>query len=255
MDERYKGLRTQVDTTGENATDDGAARSVTRERIRDITGWIYTGMWSSCPGYPGAEVSELPRPESLPEDYEVYLQRFVIGGQTGTYVETKAHVDRCATPVSEVDLAQFYRPAVVVDVGRKGPLEQVTVSDLEKASPDIETGDAVLLRTGWDAYWDDPGYVDSSPYISGEAARWLIDRGIGLLASDFPRFDYPPAMQFPWADFWDRVGLILAPVVNLEGLSGRCGRLVAFPLKIRGACSTPCRAAILLSGWEAGSLS
>ncbi len=223
------------------------------ERIRDITGWVYSGMWSYCPEYPGAEVTQLPHPAFLPDDYPAYLQKFVIGGQTGTYIETRAHVDRSATPVSETDLSEFHRPAVVVDVGRKGPLEQVTVADLEKDSPDIRVGDAVILRTGWDAKWDDADYVENSPFIARQAAHWLIERRIGLLASDFPRFDYPPAMQFPWAEFWDKVGLILAPVVNLDGLSGRCGQLITFPLKIRGACSTPCRAAIVLSGDEAGT--
>jgi kynurenine formamidase len=52
-------------------------------------------------------------------------------------------------------------------------------------------------------------------------------------------------MQFPWAEFWEHVNLLLAPLTNLKGLSGRCGRLAAFPLKIRHACASPCRAVIL----------
>jgi len=214
--------------------------------IRDITGWIHDGMWSYCPEYPGAEINELPHPAFLPDDYPVYLQKFVIGGQTGTYIETKAHVDRSAEPVSELDLSEFYRPVVVIDAGRKRALETVRVADLERSPPDIRPGDAVLIRTGWDEHWDEPDYVERSPFMDRAAAIWLIERGIGLLGSDFPRFDNPRAMQFPWEEFWDRVGLVLAPVANLDGLSGRGGRLVAFPLKIRGACSTPCRAAILL---------
>ncbi len=31
------------------------------ERIRDISGWIYSGMWSYCPEYPGADIGELSR--------------------------------------------------------------------------------------------------------------------------------------------------------------------------------------------------
>jgi arylformamidase len=216
------------------------------ERIRDISGWIYTGMWSYCPEYPGAEITELPHPAFLPEDYPVYLQQFLIGGQTGTYVETSAHVDRSAIPVTEVPLAEFYRPAVVIDVGEKGPTEPVTVDDLERAAPDLRLGDAALLCCGWDRRWEAPEYIEGSPYLECEAARWLMNREIGLLGADFPRFDYPPAPQFPWAEFWQRVNLALGPLTNLTGLSGRCGTLVAFPLKIRGACATPCRAALIL---------
>lgn len=215
------------------------------ELVRDITGWIYGGMWSYCPEYPGAETSELPHPAFLPPEYPVYLQEFVIGGQTGTYIETKAHVDPSAEPVTALPLDEFYRPVVVIDAGEKRACEPVILEDIKHAEGCIRPGDAVLIRAGWDAKWDDPDYVEGSPYIDCEAALWLIDRQIGLLGSDFPRFDDVSALQFPWAEFWDRVNLLLAPVTNLTGLSGRCGRLLAFPLKIRGACSTPCRAAII----------
>lgn len=214
-------------------------------RIRDISGWIYNGMWSYCPEYPGAEISELPQPAFLPKDYPVYLQKFAIGGQTGTYIETRGHVDRSAVPVTQLPLECFCRPAVVIDAGAKRDSEPVTLADVEHAGVQIRQGDAVLLSTGWDRKWDDADFVEKSPYISREAALWLFDRKIGMLGADFPRFDLPSASQFPWTEFWDKVNLLLAPVTNLRGLSGRCGDLIAFPLKIRGACATPCRAALM----------
>jgi arylformamidase len=214
--------------------------------VRDISGWVYTGMWSYSPEYPGAEITELPHPSALPEDYPVYLQRFAIGGQTGTYIETKAHVDRTATPVTELPLSAFCLPAVVIDVGPKQAGEAIVLDDLLAANPPLRPGDAVLLRTGWDQHWESPRFVADSPYVEREAARWLIDHDLALLGSDFPRFDRVPDMQFPWEELWARVGLVLAPVTNLGGFSGRCGTLLAFPLKIRGACATPCRAALLL---------
>lgn len=212
---------------------------------RDISGWIHGGMWSYCPEYPGAEITELPHPAFLPDDYPVYLQKFVIGGQTGTYIETKAHVDRQATPVTELPLERFCWPVVVINAGPKKPNEPLTLADVEHAGVQIRSGDAVLISTGWDRRWEDPDFVDGSPYISREAALWLFERGIDLLGSDFPRFDLPSNPQFPWTEFWSKVEFLLAPVTNLQGLSGRCGQLVAFPLKIRGACATPCRAALM----------
>lgn len=221
---------------------------MTQRQIRDITGWIHDGMWSYFPesGYPGARIEQLSHPGTLPDDYSVYCQRFIIGGQTGTYIETKAHVAKAAPPVTVLELSEFILPAVVIDVGEKGTNEQVTVADLERAGPDLRPGDAAILRTGWDRKWEEPEYVEGSPYIEHDAALWLFEHKLGLLASDFPRFDYLPAMQFPWAEFWASVPLLMAPVANLAGLSGRCGELIAFPLKIRGACATPCRAAIFL---------
>ena len=233
-----------MDTASRKAYE-GVTQMIEHSCVRDISGWIHNGMWSYCPEYPGANISDLPHPAFLPDDYPVYLQKFIIGGQTGTYVETKAHVDKSATPVTDLPLAELWRPAVVIDAGRKGPKEPITLSDFRHAKADIQPGDAVLISTGWDRKWDDSDYIDNSPYIEREAALWLFDRQIGLLASDFPRFDDPAQMQFPWQEFWERVNLLLAPVTNLQGLSGRCGRLCAFPLKISGACATPCRAALI----------
>jgi kynurenine formamidase len=214
--------------------------------IRDISGSIYSGMWQYCPEYPGARITELPHPAFLPDDYPVFLQGFELGGQSGTYIETRAHVDKSSEPVTALPLTEFYRPVVVIDLGVKESNQAINVADLEDASPEILPGDAVLLSTGWDRKWYDPDFVENSPYIGKDAAMWLIEKGIGLLGSDFPRFDYPKAMQFPWAEYWERVNLTLAPVVNLTGLSGRCGTLICFPLNIKGAVSTPCRAAIIL---------
>ena len=219
-------------------------------RIRDISGWIYRGMWSYCPEYPGADIQELPHPAFLPPDYPVYLQQFLIGGQTGTYIETRAHVDPAAEPVTALPLSACYLPVVVIDVGCKQAGEPVTLADVRRVNPELRPGDAVLLRTGWDRQWEDAGFVADSPYIEREAAHWLLERQLGLLGGDFPCFDRLSLRQFPWEAFWQHVPLLLAPVTNLEGLSGRCGHLAAFPLKIRGACATPCRAAIFLTTEE-----
>ncbi len=221
-------------------------KSDIRREIRDISGWIHNGMWSTCPEYPGALISELPQPAFLPPDHTVFLQKFVIGGQTGTYIETKAHVDPSAPTVTELPLSEFLRPVVVIPVGPKSTNEPVTCDDLLKVEGLIMPGDAVLIATGWDRHWDNPDFVAGSPYIEREAALWLIERKIGLLGGDFPKFDLPSAMQFPWTEFWKVVNLLLAPVTNLGGLSGKCGHLLAMPLKIQGACATPCRAALLL---------
>ena len=119
-------------------------------RYVDITGWIETGMWSYSSAYPGAEISECPHPPELPDDYEVYCQRFEIGSQSGTYIETKAHVDRSATPVSECPIGDFVMPAVILRVGRKGPNEPVRLEELHHAGDSLivlaESEDVLALR-------------------------------------------------------------------------------------------------------------
>ena len=214
-------------------------------RYVDITGWIESGMWSYSSVYPGAAITECPHPPELPADHEVYCQKFEIGGQSGTYIETKAHVDRSARPVSECPVADFVMDAVIVRVHGKGAREPIRVEELIEAGIEIRPDDAVILATGWDVHWHEPEtFVAGGPYISREAALWLFSHRIRCLAADFPRFDCAAAPCFPWSEFWRSVPYLLAPVCNVYDQDFVRGRLFAFPLKIRGAMGTPVRAVL-----------
>lgn len=213
-------------------------------RIIDISGPIYSGMWQYCPSYPGAAISECEKPAFIPDDVECYCQKFEIGGQTGTYIETKAHLDSTATPVVDVPLDDLLFDAVIVRLEDKGPLERIALAELKASAPKIRKGDAVLVRSGWDRHWRAPHFVDESPHLSCEAAEWLLDRGIVLLGSDFPRFDNVDVPEFPWDRFFDRARFVLAPIVNLDAVTQDRVKLAAFPIKVEGAVSAPCRAAI-----------
>jgi kynurenine formamidase len=215
-------------------------------KLIDLTGPIYTGMWQYCPQYPGARIEECALPDFAKPGAALYCQKFAIGGQTGTYIETAAHIDRSATPVAELPLADFWLDCVIIRLPDQYPSARISRDELERAAPPIRPGDAVLLRTGWDRHWRAPDFVEGSPYLSREAAEWLIDQRPALLGSDLPRFDSVRAPEFPWRRFFAEVKLLLAPVVNLDAVPVDRARLIAFPLKIEGAVSTPCRAAVLV---------
>ncbi len=214
-------------------------------KITDITGWIYPGMWSYCKEYPGADITELPQPAFLGGRYSVFCQKFGIGGQSGTYIETKAHVDRKARPVTDYPADEFFFDCKIIRLEKKRPLEKISAGEIKARSPRIEKGDAVLIATGWDEKWCDGDFVQASPYISKDAGEWLIGRGIRLLGSDFPRFDNPSGPEFPWESFWEKVTFLLAPAVNLSGLSGDSFRLIALPIKVKGAAAAPARAVLV----------
>ncbi len=214
-------------------------------RITDITGTIYSGMWSYCREYPGAEISELPQPAFLNDRYRVFCQKFVIGGQTGTYIETKAHVESAASPVAAQPASEFFFDCRIIRLDRKSPLEKISLEEVRARSPAIKKGDAVLLNAGWDERWHEKDFVPASPYISREAGLWLIGKEIKLLGSDFPRFDNPEKPEFPWEDFWRNVTFLLAPVVNLSAVRNDSVRLISLPLKVEGAAAAPARAVVI----------
>ena len=217
-------------------------------RYVDISGWIDNGMWQSASNYPGATITEVPQPPEMKDEPPVFNQQFLLSGQSGTYIETKAHADPAATPVSACAIEDFVMNCVVLRVASKRQNEPIEMGELEKLHVDVPPDSAVLLATGWDRHWHTPEqFIAGSPYITADAAQWIFDKKPRLLGADIPRFDYPPQRVFPWQAFWDRVRYLMAPVTNIHQDSFTHGRLFCFPLKIRGAMGTPVRAVLEIS--------
>jgi kynurenine formamidase len=50
-------------------------------------------------------------------------------------------------------------------------------------------GKAVLVQTGWDRHWRTEQYLSGHPFLTGEAARLLLDRGAALVGIDSLNID------------------------------------------------------------------
>jgi kynurenine formamidase len=119
---------------------------------------------------------------------------------------------------------------------------------LRRQSLEIRTGDVVLLRTGWAAYFDDPAKFISEvrgPGSGISGARWLSARGIYAAGSDTVAFEKVPDPSMPvHVHLLVESGIHIIECLNLEELAA--ARVyeflfVALPLKIRGATASPIR--------------
>src|SRR5690606_11844067 len=92
--------------------------------------------------------------------------------------------------MDQVPLDRFYGPGVVwnFDVKARG---EITVADLEKATPRMKPGDIVILNTGWHKQINTPGYHDN-PWLGFEASEWLVKRGAKIVAIDATSPDSAP---------------------------------------------------------------
>ncbi|HKF77761.1 MAG TPA: cyclase family protein [Candidatus Dormibacteraeota bacterium] len=118
---------------------------------------------------------------------------------------------------------------------------------LERAAVRLEPGDAVLVRTGWLARFDerDAGWYRGEPGVDVDAARWLADRGAVLVGADNFAVEVVPAasggLPVHLAMLQER-GVYLLELVDLEPLAATGATTFAFvmaPLRITGGVGSP----------------
>lgn len=213
-------------------------------RIVDISGPIEDNMWSYGDPYPAPRIEQIPPPSWL--DYPVYSQTVSFAVQSGTYLETAAHMDRNRMPIDQLPLARCYMIDAVTLWISKGANEAITAEDLlqaqERQGVSVQPGDALLVGTGWDKQWYSSAYVADPPYFMAAAIDWILERQVTLLGGDTPRYDSPHNPQNFFPKFFQSEILLLAPLINLDQVQQPRGKLIALPLKIKDACASPVRA-------------
>ena len=213
-------------------------------RLVEISGPIEDGMWSYGAPYPAPRIEQIPPPDWLA--YPVYSQTIHMAAQTATYLETVAHMDPSRMTIDQLPLERCYLVESLCLWIPRDAGQPIRPEDLEEACRAIGDSprprDALLIGTGWDKQWSAPNYVTHPPYFTAAAIDWVLDHDCSLLGADTPRYDSPHHPQNFFPTFFAHDILLLAPLVNLDQIRTPRGKLIALPLKIKGACASPVRA-------------
>lgn len=165
----------------------------------------------------------------------------------GTHLDAPRHFVPDGRTVDQLALDEVSGPAVGLTVSR-GPGEAITAADLEAQDMRVERGDIVFVHTGWGPYFaDDPERYAVHPYLADDAAGWLRERAVKLLAVDLPTPDKPepnrgPGFNWPVHHILLEGGTLIAEHLHgLDQVAGRRFRAFAFPLPIVGSDGSPAR--------------
>lgn len=108
---------------------------------------------------------------------------------TGSHIDSALHCFEDGETTAEIPLDRVCGKAVVIDCSYMEPEQPVEVKDLERGSAglDIREGDILLVRTDWtDRMWGKfPDFFVRSPYLTPEAAEWLLSRKPKAVGFDF----------------------------------------------------------------------
>jgi arylformamidase len=191
---------------------------------------------------------------SLAEGSPFQTTRFGISAHAFTHADAPSHVAEDGATLEELDPRLWVGSAVILDLTSVGPEEPIDRRLLEERGSDVQRGDIVLLKTGWDARVpvEAPEYWRTAPYVTREAAEWLAERGVRCVGFDFPQDhairrglegDQATPGEFVTHDVLLRRGIaLLEYLCGLDRITADRVFLVAPPIKVGGADGGPTRA-------------
>jgi kynurenine formamidase len=191
-----------------------------------------------------------------------------LGTHNSTHVDAPYHYNstirgRPAQTIDELPLDWFFRPGVVLDFHDRADGETIEVGDLTsalgRAAHQLAERDVVLIRTGRDAFYDEPDYMIRGPGVSAAATLWLYEAGIRVMGIDAWGWDRPLNLEAQEALASGKPGVFWAahqadlPYSQIERLANldqlpSCGFTVAcFPLRLVGGSAAPARVVAILA--------
>lgn len=179
-------------------------------------------------------------PESAANVTEIKMVTHV-----GTHLDAPCHFIPDGPSAEGVPLERLYGPGVIwrIDVPA---FAEISVEDLENATPKMQPGDIVLISTGW-AKHVNTEYYEDHPALSVEAAEWLVAKQAKLVGVDFSTPDLtvhkrPDDFQWPVHQVLLSQGVLIAEhLTNLEELENKAAEIMLLGLNIHGSDGMPAR--------------
>jgi len=192
--------------------------------------------------HPFVEITKLGRHGI--EDRET--RKLVLGTHTGTHIDAPRHfVDGGAT-VDVIPLEKMNGPCLMLDFTELPDRAAIDLGMLEEKAAGASV-ERVLLRFDGDKRLGTMSYYEEQPWLTDEAAQWLVDKGCTLLGLDVAMPDNPENGRGSDNDspvhkiLLGNQVVILEYLVNLAAIRRSKFDIVVAPLKIREGDGAPAR--------------
>ena len=170
---------------------------------------------------------------------------FVIGqinmcSNTGTYVDSPFHRYSDGTDLAGLSLERLADlDGVVINVAGSA----ARAIDRTHLLPYDVRGKAVLVHTGWDRHWRTDPYFENHPFLTEDAALYLIQENAALVGIDSLNIDDTDDGTRPVHSTLLAADIpICEHMTNLSALPATGFRFSAVPVKVRGMGTLPVRA-------------
>jgi len=207
----------------------------------DLSHTIENGM-ITYKGLPAPIICDyLSREESkkfYSEGTEFQIGKIEMISNTGTYIDCPFHRYANGKDLSQLGLESI------------AELEGVYIHAIDQQSigkdffigHDVK-GKAVLVNTGWSKHWRTDSYFENHPFLTEDAANYLVEAGAKLVGIDSHNIDDTRQKSRPvHTCLLKNEVLIVEHMTNLETLKGKKFLFNAVPPRFVGVGTFPVRA-------------
>lgn len=165
------------------------------------------------------------------------MEQFTITTHVATHIDAPSHFSMNGKNIDEYPVDFFYMvPTIMLNLERDvyGEINAEDIKEAEHKFGSIEEGDMVILNTGAYRRYEDSDY-EKSPYLTEDAAQYLADRRIGMVAIDSFTVDDPRKKEKPaHVVFLCQHAIpVIECVVNLGEIPIHRFKTICMPLKVK----------------------
>ncbi|MCZ6857388.1 MAG: cyclase family protein [Gemmatimonadetes bacterium] len=218
-----------------------------QHRFVDVSHAVEHGM-ITYRGLPGPVISDYLTREASEARYApgvgFHISRIDMVANTGTYIDSPFHRYAAGVDLAGLELDSVAAvPGVVV---RAAARDDRAIGRDAFGSAAV-AGRAVLVETGWDAHWNSDEYYEGYPFLTADAASYLVDAGAKVVGIDSLNIDDDQDGQRPVHSALLEAGIpVVEHLCNLAELPDTGFAFFAVPVAVKGMGSFPVRAFALL---------
>lgn len=141
---------------------------------------------------------------------------------TGSHIDAPLHCFEDGITTAEIPLDRVIGQAFVLDCSHVDAEQPIEAHDLEGVAQGLQPGDIPIIRTDWtDRAWGRfPEFFTRSPYLTPEAAEWIVAQRPPAIGFDFFEEYSARLPDFTSEDFVCHRLLLGAGIPMLEQITG-----------------------------------
>ena len=193
---------------------------------------------ADLPVWPGDPKPRLEPSRFVDGETVVHTTRLSLGNHTGTHVDAPFHTREDGATLDQIPLERWIGPARVV------AFEAATIRAEELADVDLEGVDKVLFKTRCSGKLRDPEFDPEYVALDASGARYLVDRGVGLVGIDYLSIETYASEDLVVHNTLLGAGVLVIEGLDLSRVPPGDYELLCFPLLLAKGDGAPARVAL-----------